>query len=171
MRTQDYNPNGICVFDEDWNNLLILDACRYDLFAERSDLPGTLEHRISRAGATREFVQSNFTGRHLHDTVYLTANSWFQRLRNVIDSEVHELIDLHMNDPDGRYHSEDFKVVPPDVLSERAAETVSEYPNKRFVIHYIQPHHPLMGPIGRKYFKHRTAQMSEVINESADATP
>jgi len=171
VRTQDYNPNGICVFDEDWDNLIILDACRYDLFAERSDLPGTLEHRISRAGATREFVQSNFTGRHLHDTVYLTANSWFQRLRNVIDSEVHKLIDLHMNDPDGRYHSEEFKVVPPEALTERATEAVDEYPNKRLVIHYIQPHHPFMGPIGRKYFKHRTANMNEVINESSDATP
>jgi hypothetical protein len=171
MRTQAYNPNGICVFDEDWDNLIILDACRYDRFADRSNLPGTLEHRTSRAGATREFVESNFRGRHLHDTVYLTANSWFQRLRNVIDSEVHKLIDLHMNDPDGRYHSEEFKVVPPEALTERATEAVDEYPNKRLVIHYIQPHHPFMGPIGRKYFKPRTANMNEVINESSDATP
>lgn len=171
LRTWEYNYDGICVFDEDWDNLIILDACRYDAFAARSDLPGRLEHRISRAGATREFVESNFSDRHLHDTVYLTANSWFQRLRNTIDSEVYKLIDLHMDDPDGRYHSEEFKVVPPDVLTEQAAEAVEEYPNKRLMIHYIQPHHPFMGPTGRKYFKHRTAHMNEVLNESDHMTP
>ena len=171
LRSQDYNSDGICVLDEDWDNLIILDACRYDLFAERSDLPGTLEGRISRAGATQEFIRSNFANRHLHDTVYLTANSWLHRLKDEIDAEVYKLIDLHLEDPDGRYHDDDFKVVPPGVMTKRAAEIVEKYPNKRLVIHYIQPHHPFMGPTGREHFQHRTAFMNEMIDESDDITP
>jgi hypothetical protein len=171
LRTRDYNPDGICVFDEDWDNLIILDACRYDLFAERSDLSGTLEGRVSRAGATQEFIRSNFANRHLHDTVYLTANSWFNRVKKEIDSEVYKLIDLHLEDPDGRYHHDEFKVVPPDVMTEHAAEVAEEYPNKRLVIHYIQPHHPFIGPTGREHFQHHTASMSELIAESDGVTP
>jgi hypothetical protein len=33
--------------DEDWDTLLILDACRYDLFAEEVPFGGRLESRIS----------------------------------------------------------------------------------------------------------------------------
>ena len=69
-----YNANGISVFTEDWDNLVILDACRYDYFAEQSNLNGTLTTRISRASATREWVRANFTDRQLHDVVYVSAN-------------------------------------------------------------------------------------------------
>src|SRR5699024_1517067 len=56
---QPYNPEGTDVFAEDWDTLVILDACRYDEFVRRSDLPGITEHRISRGSTSPEFVRGN----------------------------------------------------------------------------------------------------------------
>ena len=169
-RTYERNPGGIRIFEEDWDNLIILDACRYDFFAEQCDLPGTFEPRWSPASATKEFIIDNFAGRTLHDTVYLTANSWYMRLRDEIDSEVYELIDLHMGDGDGSYHTEEFKVVLPDAMTEQATRTAEEYPNKRLIVHYLQPHYPYFGPIGRRYFPPGPENMRENI-AAVDATP
>lgn len=37
---------GTFVMEADWDNLLILDGCRYDVFAERNDIDGDLSRRI-----------------------------------------------------------------------------------------------------------------------------
>lgn len=36
------------VMDEDWDNLLILDACRFDMFENRNILPGQLDYIYSK---------------------------------------------------------------------------------------------------------------------------
>src|SRR6056297_529711 len=54
-----YGP-GTRVMDEDWDNLIILDACRYDMFAEQVDLDGELESRISLGSTSEEFLEQNF---------------------------------------------------------------------------------------------------------------
>jgi hypothetical protein len=169
LAQREYNPAGVNVFDEDWDNLIILDACRYDAFAERADLPGRLNHRQSRGAATYEFVRANFAGRQEHDTVYVTANSWYRRLCDEIGAELHDYIDLHMGDDDGSYHSDEFKVVLPDVVTEHAARIADEYPAKRLIVHYIQPHHPFIGPTGREHFTHDSSALEEVLRE-ADAS-
>jgi hypothetical protein len=167
----DHNPEGICIFEENWDNLIILDACRYDFFAEQSELPGELDSRVSQGGATREFVEANFAGQQRHDTVYVTANSWFLRLKDELNAELHEVVDLHLGDGEGTYHSEEFKIVLPDVLTEHAKETAERYPNKRLIVHYIQPHHPFIGPTGREYFQRHSSSLSEVIEHADRATP
>jgi hypothetical protein len=126
------NVGGTNVFDEDWDTLIILDACRYDIFAERADLPGQLEHRYSRGAATPEFVRGNFENRQLHDVVYVTGNSWYLKLRDEIDAEVHAVYN-----PDHR---------TPEPVTEQALDALADHPNKRLVVHYIPPHHPFVGP-------------------------
>ena len=44
--------DGTHIMDEDWDNLIILDACRYDLFEEVNTIDGTLESRISLGSAS-----------------------------------------------------------------------------------------------------------------------
>lgn len=169
-RTLDSNPIGTNVFDEDWDNLIILDACRYDYFAHHSDLPGELQSRYSLGTQTREFAETNFTNRRLHDSVYVTANSWYHHMKSDLDSEVYKLIDLHWGDADGTYHSEEFKVVLPDVVTEHAARAAKEFTNKRLIVHYLQPHHPFIGPTGRKYFDAETSRLWETV-AAADVPP
>jgi hypothetical protein len=36
----------------------------------------------------------------------------------------------------------------PDVVTEAARAAAEEYPNKRLIIHYLQPHAPYVGPTG-----------------------
>lgn len=154
----DYNADGIDVFAEDWDNLVILDACRHDYFAEQSDLDGTLNTRISRASATREWVRANFTDRQLHDVVYVSANPNYRKVADDIGAEVHAYIDVWRDDT---LVGEENTIVPPETVTEHALSAAEEYPNKRLLVHYVQPHYPFIGPTGEEHFD-PTATLKEV---------
>lgn len=144
-----YNADGIDVFAEDWDNLLILDACRYDSFAEQSTLDGTLDSRISRASATREWVHANFTDRQLHDIVYVSANPNYRKVADDIGAEVHAYVDVWQDD---NLVGEDDTIVPPETVTKGALDAAETYPNKRLLVHYVQPHYPFIGPTGKEHF-------------------
>lgn len=61
----------------DWDTLVILDACRYDMFEEINETEGELEHRYSRGSCTPDFIRENFPEGEFHDTVYVTANPMY----------------------------------------------------------------------------------------------
>lgn len=163
------NPDGRSIFDEDWDNLLIFDACRYDFFEQQSELPGELQSRTTLGSCTPEFVEYNFRNRQLHDTVYITANSWFLKLRADINSEVHDLYDL-LSSPDRKYSDPEHKIVLADTITNVAKEANERYPNKRLIVHYIQPHHPFVGPTGEEYFEMESSSLQEVVRNEPAAT-
>jgi hypothetical protein len=143
-----YYPGGTDIFsDEDWDNLIILDACRYDVFEEQISLPGTLEKRQSRGGMSPEFVRANFSNKTLYDTVYVSANEWFAKLRDEINSEVHQFVNLQSNHLDLAEMS-----VRPETVTQQALQVGENFPNKRLVVHYMQPHQPYIGPTGEEHF-------------------
>lgn len=139
------NKSGVNFLDADWDNLIILDACRYDTFADIADLPGEFQHRESLASATDEFLQSNFAGRNLTDTVYVTANPSLYRLQedDAINVTFYNQIDIWQDN----WH-EDHHTVMPEPVTEAALRAAGKYPEKRLIIHYIQPHVPYVGPTG-----------------------
>ena len=144
LHSRQYNDNGINMFDEEWDNLLILDACRFDAFENclaTSGLDGTLEHRQSRGSATREWVRGNFMNSQHRDTVYVDSNGYYARLQDDINAEVYKYILVENDEFDGIS-------VHPDAVTERAIEAADRYPNKRLLVHYLQPHHPFFGPAG-----------------------
>jgi hypothetical protein len=126
-----YNPNGVDIFDEDWDVLILLDACRYDAFEEHAELPGTLESRISRGSSSVEFIHGNFASRTLRDVVYVSANDWYAKLHDSIGAEV---------------HAHEYVDIDPDVVTDAALECAKQYPNKRLLVHYMQPHFPYLAP-------------------------
>jgi hypothetical protein len=142
------NDDARSIFEDEWDNLIILDACRYDAFAARSTLPGTLERRRSLGATTSEFIRANFEGKTLHDTVYVSANVWYLKLREELGSELYEFIDLQSTDRD-----DELGTVPPEAVTQAAQDAASEYPNKRLIVHYLQPHQPYIGPTGRDHFE------------------
>lgn len=144
LHRRDYNPDGIDIFDEDWDTLVILDACRYDAFVDAIDnreFGGQLESRISRGSATREWIRANFSGKQLHDIVYVDSNGYYARLKDDINTEVYKyhLID---NDAFGGLS------IHPDKVTKTARKFADEYPDKRLIVHYMQPHQPYFGPTG-----------------------
>jgi len=144
-----YNDRGVDVFAEDWDNLLILDACRFDYFEKRADLPGTSESRVSKASSTREWVRANFTDRQLRDVVYVSANPNLRKVAEDINAEVHAYVDVWGDETtaDGEAN-----IVPPEKVNKCAREAAAEYPRKRLLVHYVQPHYPFLGPTGREQF-------------------
>lgn len=135
-----FNDDGIDVVAEDWDTLLILDACRYDDFEAISDLPGTLERRQSRGSHTVEFLQGNFGGRKLLDTVYVTASPQLYRWRDRIDATFHEVQNVWRGDA----WDDDHETVLPETLRDHALAAAEQYPRKRLIVHFVQPHYPFI---------------------------
>jgi len=139
-----YNPDGVDVFAEDWDTLLVLDACRYDAFAQRSTLPGRTEHRISRGSTSPEFIRGNFTGKTLHDVVYVSANGWYAKLEDEIGADVHAFEFVERDAMDGLTSR-------PETVAAAARDAARTYPNKRLVVHFMQPHQPYLGETGKRF--------------------
>jgi hypothetical protein len=140
-----YNRNGIDVFEEDWDTLVILDGCRYDTFARYEDLPGELEKRESRGSMTVEFLRGNVAGRELTDTVYVTANGQFYNYEDELDATFHHVENVWRHDAawDDVHHT-----VLPETLTRYALRAAERFPHKRLLVHYVQPHYPFIeGPI------------------------
>lgn len=139
----DYNERGVDIFSQDWDNLIILDACRVDAYEEHAlpQLPsGKLETRESRGACTPEFVRGNFSDKNLHDTVYVTGSSWIYKIGNEINTELFALVDAK-NDLD---EDQEFQL-------EKALTANEKYPHKRLIVHFIPPHHPFIGDLAEEY--------------------
>lgn len=151
FRTRDCNLDGEDFLDKDWDNLILLDACRYDKFAKLCDLPGDLSAATSLASSSDEFVRTNFAGKELYDTVILTANSWYYKF----DVDAHRLIDFRDEYPN---------VWPtPDKFTQFVTEHIEEFNDKRIVIHYMTPHSPYLGRVGRRYLHRDTVSSARDI--------
>lgn len=157
-----YNTDGIDIFGQDWDNLILLDACRYDYFEKYADLPGQVEHRFSRAASTQEFIKSNFTNKSIYDTVYVSGNGHYFRLKDEINADLFGEFDLvnsddrrdvlpeERRDPDAHQKSE--------IITEFAKNCAEKYPHKRLLVHFIPPHHPFRGPTAREVFSDLTSE-------------
>ncbi len=129
-----YKNNGIYVMDEDWDNLIILDCCRYDTFVKVSGIE--CEFRISRGSCTKEFLIENFHGKKYLDTIYITANPFVDKY---VKDCFYKVISVWKTDWNEKYHT----VLPQSVVK-RALETEKKYPDKRLIIHFMQPHIPFI---------------------------
>ena len=135
------------VMSEDWDTLLILDACRYDAFEDLNTIPGNLESRLSSGSNTGEFFEKNFAGTTHHDTVYVTANPVprVEKWCDVdIDSVFHHVVDVWEDHWDPSVNT-----VRPEPMAESVRQAHLEFPNKRIIGHFIQPHQPFIGETGR----------------------
>jgi hypothetical protein len=139
LARREFNTEGVDIFEEDWDNLAILDACRYDLFKERHTLPGTLEARYSRGSHTKEFLRGNVQGRELLDTVYITASPMFYRDKEEYNTRFHAEINVWDTD-----WNKEHNTVLPEKVTKHAIEARKRFPQKRLLIHYIQPHYPFI---------------------------
>lgn len=137
---------GTNIMDEDWDNLIILDACRYDLFEEVMTLTGTLEKQTSLGSWTAEFLKANFDNEEFMDTVYVTANPQLYRNRvqyGEINPMFFEEIQVWRDDT-AWIEFDNVGTVLPAEMSDQVIEAAVEFPNKRVIAHYLQPHYPFI---------------------------
>jgi hypothetical protein len=125
---------------EEWDNLIILDGCRYDTFHARNPYSQTAERRYSNASHTKEFLRRNFESEYL-DTVYVTANPWVREYETKF-AHVEHVWQTHWD--------ETHRTVRPSSVVDATLDIRERYPDKRYIIHFMQPHYPFIGPTGRK---------------------
>lgn len=162
-----FGPEGMPVTNEDWDNLLMLDACRYDLFKEAADLPGITSKRQSMDSATPGFLRRTFDGGTYHDIVYITANPY---VNVVLPEDTFHAVDNVWQDA----WDCDLNTVHPNVMAERAREAAAVYPNKRLLVHFMQPHYPFVGDIrleGESTFGVRNQAMTGDTLGAEDRAP
>lgn len=137
-----YGPPAY-VMEEDWDTLILLDACRYDMFEEENDIPGDLQTRISAGSTSEEFLDRNFSGNEFYDTVYINTNPYLPKL-GLDDGTFHAVVDL-LDEWD-----DDLQTIPPEIVVEAALDAHNRFPNKRLIVHFMQPHVPFIGETGHQ---------------------
>lgn len=124
-----------------WDNLIILDACRYDFYREKI---GNIDYRITLGSNSRDFIRETFSERDCSDTVYVSGNAHtdpkiFKEITGKYPDEVfHEIFQVHTNDwKDGEGPDTEAVV--------RDAGTANKlFPDKKLIVHFMKPHSPFI---------------------------
>jgi len=137
------------VFGRDWDVLVILDACRVDLFAEVAGeygwLPNgeTVEQTAvdSVAGSSSEWMARTFGATDdetLANTAYITGNPFSDQQLTTDD--------VALLDETWRYAwDDDAGSIRPEPLVDRAIQVGREDGHDRIIVHLMQPHVPFLG--------------------------
>lgn len=139
-------PQGI--FEEEWDNLIVIDGCRHDLYEEVTSIA---KSRISLGSSSNNFVERNFSEGDHSDIVYVTANPHIDPFEENAKNYFYELT--------GRKPSETFFEIFYTYLTDwnddkgtvladkvvRDAQTAEKlFSDKKKIIHFMQPHHPFV---------------------------
>ncbi|MFB6199967.1 MAG: hypothetical protein ABEJ83_03745, partial [Candidatus Nanohaloarchaea archaeon] len=118
----------------DWDNLIILDACRKDIYEE---VFGSSGSRLSVGSNTQEFIQNSFSEGDWSDTVYITGNPFFKQsffreeTGRDVSSVFHEVFHTYETDWDKEYGT-----VLPEAVVKDALTAEKLFPDKRKIIHF-----------------------------------
>jgi hypothetical protein len=160
----------INLMDENWDILIILDACRYDYFKKvykKYIKKGTLKKAISPAKHTMEWLAKIFI-EYYDDIVYISATP---RVNSKL--EIEELGFKF----DGKKHffkiidvwdfgwNENLGTIPPENVTKTFLKIMKKYKEKRFILHYKQPHAPYIGKKYRKYISKKHMERVDKILE------
>lgn len=160
FRRNTLNSEGIDVMSHDWDNLIILDGCRYDLFQNTNHIDGRLSKKISKGSSTPEFLNENFSNSSIFDTVYVCAIPMIEE--QGVHTNFFDTIRVWREDWDSELNT-----VRPESTKEHAIQTHEKYPNKRLIIHFLQPHYPFIGPTGQN-ISHSTVSGPGVPEDTED---
>lgn len=145
-----YFNYGTNVFDMSWDLLIILDACRYDLFVEFAPQHSvysrldSVEPTYSIASQTPDWLERTFENTDeslLSQTLYISANG-----------------QIDLVDTDGLYgvesvwqygHDQKANVPWPDTATNEAIRNFRTTDAERYIVHYLQPHAPFLHCAGK----------------------
>ena len=138
-------PTPDLVVERNWDNLIVLDACRFDAFAQLNRIPGKLSKVVSPGSRTEEWMIENFRNKKMKDVIYVSANpygSYFKLPQLLGANPFYKVVEVWKNG-----WNEKLKTVHPSAVNDAAFINLRKYPGKRFIIHYIQPHYPFIGRV------------------------
>lgn len=139
-KISDTDPENI--FEkEDWDNLLILDACRHDLFEE---VEGKTPYRYTLGSHSADFVRENFSNGDYSDLVVVTANPHYTE--DIFEEQTGRK-------PENVFHAvwhtykdkwDDRGTVTPESIIEDYKTARKIFPDKKILVHLMQPHNPFI---------------------------
>lgn len=165
---------GDNIYTEDWDALIILDACRVDALCEIQDEYSFLtdiESRWSRGSTSKEWLENTFIEPYrekIESTTYVTSNYYSTELREenmdrlgypmvknkVVGEKVFQALlrdDVIPASDFGNFISlfdksvyEDGKQLHPDRVTDYAITASRENDPSQLIVHYMQPHHPFI---------------------------
>lgn len=129
--------DGVEIMDADWDSLVIIDGCRCDLFEETLDLGDfdNYQRRRSRGSSTIEWSRLNFDSKY-PDTIYVSGNPVPSRH---IEGEFFKYEEVWRDGFDPSIGS-----IRADDVGQAAREIHEKHPNKRLIVHMMQPHYPFV---------------------------
>lgn len=129
------------IYSEDWDLLIVLDACRYDVMdavADEYSFIQSVGSRYSPASSSLPWLRYQFHPKHIQrikETAYITGN--------VFSDEVLDESDFYKLDEVWKYcWNEDIGVVPPRAITDQAINTARNSNMNQMIVHYMQPHFP-----------------------------
>lgn len=126
--------------EQKWDTLVLLDACRLDMFNDAFDW--TAQPVTSTASESWRFMQTQYVGRDLYDTVYISANPHTSKIP---DGTFHAVENLLFSRWDKKK-----RTVTPEAVTQAALDAHEKYPKKRIIVHFMQPHFPFLGEHGNQ---------------------
>lgn len=134
------------IMNEKWDYLIVLDACRFDYFQQvyKEYFQGELEEIGSTGAATPEWCVNTFQKKY-NDIIYISANPHINSKTTIWNGKwaakdhFFRIIDVWKWGWD-----EDLRTVPPKEVNKAFTIYKDKYPEKRFIIHYMQPHAPYL---------------------------
>lgn len=138
--------DGVSVVDEEWDYLIVLDACRFDYFEKQNNLDGKLSKKISQGSTTVEWIQKNFTEPH-SDIAYISANPYISRF--MLKKKLGFIPFFYIDEVWDYGWDDEMKTVLPEKVTEAAIRENEKFGDKkRLIIHYNQPHQPYISDPG-----------------------
>jgi hypothetical protein len=131
--------------NENWDCLIVLDACRYDTFEKvyRDYLDGELSKGISSCISTPGWLEGHFRDGDYKDVVYISGNPHINSRKVGEGFNVrkcfHKVVDVWNFGWDNKLGT-----VHPREINNAFMKEFKRFPNRRYVLHYLQPHAPFL---------------------------
>lgn len=133
---------GSPIYESDWDLLIVLDGCRWDLMAEVAHEYESVDEgwTYSAASSSAEWMEKNFADAYrseMAQTAYVTANPYTERLVKPGDF-------AYLDEVWRDRWDEDLRTIPAAGVTQRAIAAGREQDASRMIVHYMQPHHPFV---------------------------
>jgi len=128
---------GTPVYERNWDVLVVLDACRYDMYRE---VVGSCDALDSVASTSTVWMDTTFGPAYdaeVAGTAYVSANPYSHRL----DPARFGLLDHVWAD----HWDDDLGTIPAEPVTDHGIAVARSGRYDRVILHYMQPHFPFIG--------------------------
>lgn len=131
---------GTGIYERDWDVLLVIDGCRYDLFKEVASEYSYIESHepvLSAGGSSKMWMRNNFSDsqrEYVKNTIYITGNPFSaDELTPEMFAELDEVWKYAWDDSE-------LQTVKARPITDRVIEHGRTRTSEKIVAHFMQPH-------------------------------